>query len=83
MTQAGFKISEANKKNAAALKNMEKADENLRFANEAFDAGVITSSDLMEAQTAWLSANSERIDAGIEVRLCELYLNKAKGKMVQ
>lgn len=45
---------------------------------------VITSSDLMEAQTAWLSANSERIDAtGIDVRLCELYLNKAKGKMVQ
>lgn len=83
VTQAGFKISEANKKNVAALKNMEKADENLRFANEAFDAGVITSSDLMEAQTAWLSANSERIDAGIEVRLCELYLNKAKGKMVQ
>lgn len=83
VTQSAFRISEANKNLIMALSNMEKAQENLRFANEAFEAGVIGSTELMEAQTAWLQANSQRIDAGIDVRLCEVYLNKAKGEIVK
>ncbi len=35
----------------------------------------------MAAQTAWLKANSERIDAAIEVQLCDVYLQKVLGRL--
>jgi len=35
----------------------------------------------MEAQTAWLKANSENIDAQIDVQLCNVYLQKALGNL--
>ena len=44
-----------------ATKNMEKADENLRYATLGFKEGVIATSNVLEAQTAWLSAHSERL----------------------
>ncbi len=79
VNQSSFRMMEANKQLFRCESNLEKATENLRFANEAFNAGVISSTDLMAAQTAWLSANSERIDSNIEVRLCDLYLKKVTG----
>ena len=35
----------------------------------------------MEAQTAWLQAHNERIDAGIDVNLCKVYLSKVLGTL--
>jgi outer membrane protein TolC len=35
----------------------------------------------MQAQTAWVSARSCLIDAQIEVKLTEVYLTKAMGKL--
>ena len=75
-------LTESIRKNVMCEKNIEKAAENLKFANEAFEAGLVGSTDVMEAQTAWLSANSESIDSSIEVKLCELYLKKALGQSV-
>jgi len=80
VNQFGFRTDEAKRRLIMAEKSVEKADENVRFANEAFDAGLIGSTDLMEAQTAWLMANSEKIDSKIEVKMCELYLKKAIGE---
>ena len=80
VNQFGFRTDEARRRLAMAEKSVEKAVENVRFANEAFDAGLIGSTDLMEAQTAWLMANSEKIDSKIEVKMCELYLKKAIGE---
>lgn len=79
VTQANFKVREANKKLESARSNIAAADENLRLAELSYKEGLITVSDLLAAQTAWISANSEKIDAGIEVRMCELYLKKAVG----
>ena len=62
-------------------KNMEKAEENLQNANVGFAEGVLTASNVMEAQTAWLQAKSELLDAKIDARLCDIYLSKALGKM--
>lgn len=81
VSQSNFRIIEANKKLEAAVSNIEAAQENLKLANEAYKEGLISIADLMGAQTAWVSANSERIDAGIDVRLCELYLQRAKGEI--
>jgi len=80
VNQFGFRTDEARRRLTMAEKSVEKAVENVRFANEAFDAGLIGSTDLMEAQTAWLMANSEKIDSKIEVKMCELYLKKAIGE---
>lgn len=79
VNQATFKVNEANKKLAKATKNLEKADENLRYANLGFEEGVIPTSNLLEAQTAWVSAQSEKIDAQIDVKLTDIYLQKSLG----
>jgi len=80
INQSNFKIDESQRRLTMANKNVDKANENLKFANEAFDAGLVTSTELMEAQTAWYSASSENIDSKIEVKMCELYLKKAIGQ---
>ena len=56
--------------------NLAKANENLRQATLAFREGIMTPDNVMEAQTAWLKANSENIDAEIEERLTSTYLSK-------
>ena len=81
VNQATFKVNEANKKLIMTRKNMEKAEENLRNAQIGFEEGVLTTDNVLEAQTAWLQAQSEKIDAEIDVRLCEVYLSKAMGLM--
>ena len=79
VNQSAFKVKEASKKLVMATKNMEKADENLRYATLGFKEGVIATSNVLEAQTAWLSAQSEKIDAQIDVKLTEIYLKKSLG----
>ena len=73
----------ANVKLQQAKSDLENAEENLRLADESFDAGVISSTDLMAAQTAWMKAKSEVLDAEIELRLDHLYLMQAMGKSVE
>ena len=81
VSQAAFKAKEAIKTYETTCANMAKAQENLRTAQVGFREGVITTDDVMAAQTAWLKANSERIDAAIDVQLCDVYLQKVLGKL--
>lgn len=81
VNQSAFKVNEAAKKLAMAQKNLEKADENLRYATLGFEEGVIAPSNVLEAHTAWLSAQSEKIDAQIDVKLTEIYLQKSLGTL--
>ena len=81
VNQSAFKVNEAAKKLTMAEKNLEKADENLRYATLGFEEGVIPTSNVLEAHTAWLSAQSEKIDAQIDVKLTEIYLKKATGQL--
>lgn len=79
VSQARFSFDEAKKTYSMTVSNMEKAQENLRQAQEGFKEGVLTTDDVIGAQTAWLQANSEKIDAEIGIRLCEVYLSKVLG----
>lgn len=81
VNQSVFKVNEAAKKLIMAEKNLEKANENLRYATLGFEEGVIPASNVLEAHTAWLSAQSEKIDAQIDVKLTEIYLKKATGEL--
>ncbi len=81
VNQSLFKNTEAQKRLALSEKNMEKAEENLRYADKGFKEGVIPVTNVMEAQTAWLSALSDRIDAQIDLKLAQTYLQKAMGTL--
>jgi outer membrane protein TolC len=81
VNQVTFKVGEANKKLTMAQSNIARADENLRIANLGFSEGVITPATVMEAQTAWLQAQSQKIDAEIDVKLSQVDLQKALGTL--
>lgn len=81
VSQSSFKLSEAGKKLTMAKASAEQAEENLRSANLGFREGVIQSTTVMEAQTAWLKAQSQKIDAEIEVKLSQVNLQKALGTL--
>ena len=80
-TQTVYQMDEANKRLTMAESNVKRADENLRTANLGFSEGVITPTTVMEAQTAWLQAKSQKIDAEIDVRLSQVNLKKAMGAL--
>ena len=81
VNQSTFRVNEANKNLALALASIQKADENLRVADLGFREGVISSTTVMEAQTAWLQAQSQKIDAEIDVKLSQVNLQKALGTL--
>lgn len=79
ITQASYRVQEAAKTYNATQSNLASADENLRVATLGFREGMVTSDDVMAAQTAWLKANSENIDAMIDMHMCDTYLSKVLG----
>lgn len=81
ISQSEFKMKEALKKWEMSTHNMEKAEENLKYARMGFQEGTIPVLNVLEAQTAWLSAHSQLLDSRIEVKLCEVYLQKAYGTL--
>lgn len=81
ISQCRYKVSEAQKRLAMAQKNIASAEENLRCASVGFHEGVISSTDVLGAQTAWQQAHSQLIDAETEVQLSETALRKALGEL--
>lgn len=81
VSQARFSFEEAYKTYDMTLANMKSADANLHNAQVGFREGVLTADDVIAAQTAWVAANSERIDAEIGIRLCRVYLSKVMGTL--
>lgn len=79
VNQSNFKVKEAQKKLTMAQSNVVNANENLRMANLAFKEGTASFTTVMEAQTAWNLAQSQKIDAEIGVKLSEVELQKALG----
>ena len=80
-TQANQKLTEAQQKIALASLTQNNAAEVLRMAEEAFAAGLITASELMQAQTAWLAAATDLVDAEVEAKTTETQLRKYLGKL--
>lgn len=64
-----------------AESNLESAEENLRVATLGFEEGVVETIVTLQAQTAWMQANSELIDAGIDLRMNHTKLLKAQGEL--
>ena len=75
-----YELELAYRKMAQAESDLENAEENLKLADESFAAGMASSSDLMAAQTAWLKAKGEVLDAEIEIEMGKVYLKQAMGE---
>ncbi len=78
-TQCEQKVIEATNREETAQRAMAQAEENLRYANLGMNEGVIPISNVIMAQTAWLSAKSTVISARIDRRLAEVNLRRAMG----
>lgn len=82
VAQETFRVNEAVKKLRLTQKSLEKAEENLRIANLGYKEGVIVLSDVLQAQTAWMQAESDKIDAQVDVMLTRSMLSKVMGNTV-
>ena len=81
VNQCRQKLQESMERYQTTLRSVDEAEENLRYANLGMKEGVITLSNVMEAQTAWLKAKSEWVNAQVDVRLANLHLRKAVGSI--
>ncbi|MBO4841748.1 MAG: TolC family protein [Bacteroidales bacterium] len=79
VTQQRNLFDEAAKKYTMAESNLSSAEENLRSAKLGYEAGVIPTNTMLGAQTAWLQAHSEYLDAGIEWQMAACLLQKVEG----
>ena len=81
VNQATLRYEEAWKTFDKTKSNLIEANENLRCSQLAFREGVANLETVIAAQTAWLQACSENIDAQIDILLCDVYLSKVMGEM--
>lgn len=81
VNQKRQKVEESCERLHSATLSCDEADENLRYATLGMQEGVIPVSNVLEAQTSWLSAHSESITAQIDLRLAQLYLQKSLGTL--
>ena len=81
VNQAKYQREEAETNYTKTKSNLEKANENLRLANLGFQEGVIPTSDVLAAHTAWLQAKSALIDAQIDIKMSDIYFKKTLGTL--
>lgn len=79
--QASFKLTEAIQRAKLTLSGQQKSEENLQQATIGYETGSIETTTLMEAQTAWLKACTENIDAQIDIQICKSQLEKSLGSI--
>ena len=73
--------NEALEKLNMAESSLSSAEENLRTATVGYTEGVVPANTLLAAQTAWMKAHSEYIDAGVELQIAASSLAAAEGNI--
>ena len=79
VTQNRLLCEEAVERLDMTRSSIESAEENLRSATSGFEAGVVNTNTVLMAQTAWLQAQSEFIDAGVGLQIAVSNLEKSEG----
>lgn len=62
---------------------LDSALENLRVATIGFEEGIVNANTTLQAQAAWMKAQSEYIDAGVELQMNHSKLLKAQGEYMK
>jgi len=81
LEQAYFVYTETMKKYDLCEKALIQSKENLRMANDAYQEGMLTLADLLEAQVLWQQAYSELIQAKTDLKLQEINYRKKTGQL--
>lgn len=79
VSQQALRVNQQVRQLRLARRNIARAEENLRVARLGFAEGVVTTSDLLAAQTAWLSAHSDVIDAQAQLLVARSVYRQALG----
>ncbi len=77
-----YEISEAREKVNIASLSLEQAKENLKLAEDNFEVGRITTTELLEAQTLWREAYSNHIEAKSNMKIQQTNMQKAIGELI-
>jgi outer membrane protein len=76
-----FNINDSKKRINLTETAMKQANKNLKIRNDYFAEGIVKSSEVLDAQTLWQKAYSEKIDAVYEYKLNKSRLKKALGNI--
>ncbi len=77
--QAVFQMQEAISKLRFCEMAVEEAEKNLELAENTYAEGILSLSDLLQAQTSWMSARTELVEAQTQYKIQEAYLEMVKG----
>lgn len=80
VTQNYLSLTQANKKIEIAKLIVSQAEENLRVTSQKFKNGMATSSDLVDAETALISAKTNYTTSIVDHELAKAKLEKSLGK---
>jgi outer membrane protein TolC len=80
VTQNYLSVSQTKRKIDIAKLNVEQAEENLRITSQKFKNGLATSSDLIDAETALISAKTNFTTSIVDYELAKAKLEKSTGK---
>lgn len=76
-----FRFQEALKRIEMTKISLRQAEENLKLSKDNFKEGLVTTTDVLEAQAMWQKAKAENIEAKTAMQLSWLSLQKATGKL--
>lgn len=82
VTKEFLNYNKSLRKVEVARKNVEQAKENYRLTNEKYEYQLATSSDLVDAQTYLLEAETNLISAMISFQISKVRLEKAAGRKI-
>ena len=74
-------LNQSAKKIRLSVLSVDQASENLKLANDRFQAGTIVAKDVQEAQVIWQEAYSDLIDAKVEYKINEVLYRKSIGEL--
>ena len=80
--KAIFSYNESIKKVEMTRSALRQAEENLALTHDNFEEGMVTSADVLEAQSMWQEAHADYIDAATDYRIQGTRLLKASGQLV-
>jgi outer membrane protein len=78
---AYLQLNQSAKKIELSGLSVNQASENLKLANDRFQAGTIVGKDVQEAQVIWQQAYSSLIDAKVEYKINEVLYRKSTGEL--
>jgi outer membrane protein len=78
---AYLQLNQSAKKIRLSTLSVDQATENLKLANDRFQAGTIVGKDVQEAQVIWQQAYSDLIDAKVEYKVNEVLYRKSIGEL--